>query len=320
MANRAAVETMPRTVNTGLGAMFILAALAVLGGDSLQDFAIALLVGLIVGTYSSVFTATPLLTYFQQKWPMGRVKEEKVVSARPRTPAPSSDAPLGRCGAAYADVGARRIGCSGAGYRLRRDRGARRGGDGARRAGAGRPGGDGRGGREAMPRASTCSSRPAPAPASRWPTSSRRCSTTSASWSPPRPWRCSTSSSSATSRAWSRRSGVPGVDTSYAVLKGRSNYACLHRIREGVPDDQGTLVDVPRRARWPRRSSSCAAWAEEEAEDGGTGERDNAPRHTDREWRQVSRQPPRVPRRRASARSARSASPSWPGRRRSAPT
>ena len=35
------------------------------------------------------------------------------------------------------------------------------------------------------------------------------------------------------------------IDTSYAVLKGRSNYACLHRIREGVPDDQGVLVDVP---------------------------------------------------------------------------
>src|SRR3954453_23334670 len=32
-----------------------------------------------------------------------------------------------------------------------------------------------------------------------------------------------------------------GVDTSYAVLKGRSNYACLHRIREGVPDEQGAL-------------------------------------------------------------------------------
>ena len=36
-----------------------------------------------------------------------------------------------------------------------------------------------------------------------------------------------------------------GLDTSYAVLKGRSNYACLHRIREGVPDDQGVLVQVP---------------------------------------------------------------------------
>ena len=79
MANRAAVETMPRTVNTGLGSMFILAALAVLGGDSLRDFAIALLVGLVVGTYSSVFTATPMLTYFQEKWPMSRVKKEKVV-------------------------------------------------------------------------------------------------------------------------------------------------------------------------------------------------------------------------------------------------
>ncbi|CAA9407340.1 protein translocase subunit SecD [uncultured Nocardioides sp.] len=72
LANKAAVETMPRTVNTGLGAMFILAALAVLGGDSLQDFAIALLLGLVIGTYSSVFTATPLVTYLQERWPMSR--------------------------------------------------------------------------------------------------------------------------------------------------------------------------------------------------------------------------------------------------------
>ncbi len=78
VANKAAVETVPRTVNTGLGAMFILAALAVLGGDSLRDFAIALLVGLIVGTYSSVFIATPLLTYLQERSPMSRVKREKV--------------------------------------------------------------------------------------------------------------------------------------------------------------------------------------------------------------------------------------------------
>ncbi|MBS2936556.1 protein translocase subunit SecD [Nocardioides sp. J2M5] len=81
IANKACVETVPRTVNTGLGAMFILAALAVLGGDSLQDFAIALLVGLIVGTYSSVFLATPLLTYFHERFPMSRVKKEKVVRA-----------------------------------------------------------------------------------------------------------------------------------------------------------------------------------------------------------------------------------------------
>ncbi len=60
LANQAILQTVPRTVNTGLGAVFILAALALLGGDSLTDFALALLIGLLVGTYSSVFTATPL--------------------------------------------------------------------------------------------------------------------------------------------------------------------------------------------------------------------------------------------------------------------
>ena len=81
LANKAAVETVPRTVNTGLGTMFILAALAILGGDSLRDFSIALLIGLVVGTYSSIFTATPLLTYMHEKWPMSRVKKERVERA-----------------------------------------------------------------------------------------------------------------------------------------------------------------------------------------------------------------------------------------------
>lgn len=78
------------------------------------------------------------------------------------------------------------------------------------------------------------------------------------------------------------------LDTSYAVLKGRSNYACLHRIREGVPDDQGTLsMDVPM-GDLATKVLELRTWAEEQSQSGGTGERDNAPRHTDREWRQVS--------------------------------
>jgi ATP-dependent DNA helicase DinG len=80
---------------------------------------------------------------------------------------------------------------------------------------------------------------------------------------------------------------LPGVDASYAVLKGRSNYACLHRIRAGVPDDQGTLVEVPQ-GSMATKVLELRAWAEEESGGGGSGERDNAPRHTDREWRQVS--------------------------------
>lgn len=59
VANRAVLQTIPRTVNTGMGALFILVALAVLGGDSLADFALALLIGICVGTYSSVMTAVP---------------------------------------------------------------------------------------------------------------------------------------------------------------------------------------------------------------------------------------------------------------------
>jgi SecD/SecF fusion protein len=66
LANDACLQTIPRTVNTGLGALFILAALFVLGGDTLTDFALALLVGILVGTYSSVFVATPLLVAFEQ--------------------------------------------------------------------------------------------------------------------------------------------------------------------------------------------------------------------------------------------------------------
>ncbi|WP_162599966.1 ATP-dependent DNA helicase [Nocardioides solisilvae] len=77
------------------------------------------------------------------------------------------------------------------------------------------------------------------------------------------------------------------LDTSYAVLKGRSNYACLHRVREGVPDDQGVLVDVPA-GSMGSEVLELRSWAEAQAESGGTGERDNAPRHTDRTWRQVS--------------------------------
>jgi SecD/SecF fusion protein len=60
LTNRAILQTLPRTVNTGMGAVLILASLAVLARDSLTDFAVALLIGVVVGTYSSVFTAAPL--------------------------------------------------------------------------------------------------------------------------------------------------------------------------------------------------------------------------------------------------------------------
>jgi len=78
-----------------------------------------------------------------------------------------------------------------------------------------------------------------------------------------------------------------GEKGTYAVLKGRSNYACLHRVREGVPDDQGALVELPE-GSIGAEVVALREWIEEEAAESGTGERDHAPRHTDRVWRQVS--------------------------------
>ncbi|GAB3862395.1 ATP-dependent DNA helicase [Nocardioides maradonensis] len=82
---------------------------------------------------------------------------------------------------------------------------------------------------------------------------------------------------------------MPGVDASFAVLKGRSNYACLHRVREGAPDDQGELIQAEAAlGALGKKVMELREWAEGESESGASGERDNAPRHTDKEWRQVS--------------------------------
>lgn len=80
VVNAAIVQTLPRTVNTGLGAMFILAALAILGGDSLTDFAIALLLGLSIGILSTVFTASALAVVLEERWPDEPSGKEKKVT------------------------------------------------------------------------------------------------------------------------------------------------------------------------------------------------------------------------------------------------
>jgi SecD/SecF fusion protein len=82
IANEACLQTVPRTINTGLGAIMILTALYVLGGDTLADFALALLIGILVGTYSSVFTATPVAIALEDRYPRP-VPEEAPGERRP---------------------------------------------------------------------------------------------------------------------------------------------------------------------------------------------------------------------------------------------
>jgi SecD/SecF fusion protein len=90
MVNEAALATVPRTINTGLGAMFILGALVFLGGSSLTDFSLALLIGLIVGTLSSVFAAAPIVVLLEKRWPDPEAfaptveEDDEPEAARPR--------------------------------------------------------------------------------------------------------------------------------------------------------------------------------------------------------------------------------------------
>jgi len=83
-ANLACLQTLPRTINTGIGAMFILTALTLFGGSSLTDFALALLMGIAIGTYSSVFTATPAAIELQLRYPAAHGRS--TVSVRGRSP------------------------------------------------------------------------------------------------------------------------------------------------------------------------------------------------------------------------------------------
>jgi SecD/SecF fusion protein len=69
LANEAVIQTLPRTVNTGLGALFILLALFLLGGDTLADFALALIVGTTVGMYSSLVVAPPIWRWLEGRAP-----------------------------------------------------------------------------------------------------------------------------------------------------------------------------------------------------------------------------------------------------------
>lgn len=66
IVNRSLTETMGRSINNSLTIIFMLTALVVLGGLTIKPFAIALLVGTVTGTYSSPFTAAPLLVVWNR--------------------------------------------------------------------------------------------------------------------------------------------------------------------------------------------------------------------------------------------------------------
>ena len=67
--NRSVNETLPRTVMTGSTTLASLLALLILGGEVIRPFAWVLTFGIIIGTFSSIYVASPLLLWIERKWP-----------------------------------------------------------------------------------------------------------------------------------------------------------------------------------------------------------------------------------------------------------
>lgn len=66
VVNESILQTLDRSLNTSLTVVLVLFALLLFGGESIRWFVVALLVGVVSGTYSSIFNASPLLVLWQE--------------------------------------------------------------------------------------------------------------------------------------------------------------------------------------------------------------------------------------------------------------
>jgi preprotein translocase SecF subunit len=85
LVNQSINETLPRTILTSATTLSVLVALLLLGGAVIRDFAIVLILGVVIGTYSSIFVAAPALIEIQKRWGMGRSGGEKKARPEPAT-------------------------------------------------------------------------------------------------------------------------------------------------------------------------------------------------------------------------------------------
>jgi preprotein translocase subunit SecF len=72
--NRSINETLPRTVITAFTTLAVLFSLFLFGGAIIREFALIMIVGISLGTYSSIFVASPALLLIEQKWPGEQVR------------------------------------------------------------------------------------------------------------------------------------------------------------------------------------------------------------------------------------------------------
>ena len=76
IANKSLNTTLNRTVITSLTTLLVAVVLFILGGPILQPFAMALIIGVLTGTYSSLFIATPIMLILEEKYKLEDFEEE----------------------------------------------------------------------------------------------------------------------------------------------------------------------------------------------------------------------------------------------------
>lgn len=79
------MQTIARSINTSLTVVLVLLALLLFGGASIRWFVVALLIGIISGTYSSIFNAAPLLVTLQNFRQRAKSKNNTVVSEKAKS-------------------------------------------------------------------------------------------------------------------------------------------------------------------------------------------------------------------------------------------
>ena len=79
IANLSINETLARTIITSVTTLLALSSIYILGGEILRGFSFAMILGVIIGTYSSIFVASPILKFFKVSYKTLEKEEEKIV-------------------------------------------------------------------------------------------------------------------------------------------------------------------------------------------------------------------------------------------------
>ena len=79
VSNLSINETLSRTIITSVTTLLALGSIYILGGEILRGFSFAMILGVIIGTYSSIFVASPILKFFKVSSKTLEKEEEKIV-------------------------------------------------------------------------------------------------------------------------------------------------------------------------------------------------------------------------------------------------